>query len=118
MSISRNLLGISRRMRNHARWAGTRKIFELGGALGTPPCTRSALFSAGGLLSIPETSSLPPADLTPRVVPPSKLDPGPFEVHSREQSQGMGSRAASHDFLLSGRPYIADTVTGHPICQE
>ncbi len=30
----------------------------------------------------------------PPTKPPSKLAPGPFKVHSREQSQGLGSREA------------------------
>ena len=46
-----------------------------------------------------------------RAHPLSKLGPGPFEIHFREQSQGLGSRAAAH-------PDLADAVTGHPICQE
>ena len=50
------------------------------------------------------------------MVPPSKLDPGPFEVHFREQSQGLRSHAAAH-------PDLADTVTVHgvllhPVCQK
>ena len=50
------------------------------------------------------------------MVPPSKLDPGPFEVHFREQSQGLRSHAAAH-------PDLADTVTVHGVllhlvCQE
>ena len=46
-----------------------------------------------------------------RAHPLSKLGPGPFEIHFREQSQGLGSRAAAHLDL-------ADAVTVNPVCQE
>ena len=49
-----------------------------------------------------------PADAAP---PPTKVDPGPTEVHSREQSQVRVLAEAAY-------PDLTEALTVHPACQE